>query len=154
WLGVTLAGVGYLHLSAAQQPAGAPASSNSAPQPVASAQALPAADPHRALLDKYCVRCHNQRLKTAGLMLDTMTFDNVGQSAEVWEKVVWKLRGGIMPPVNQPRPDRATINEFATWLEGQLDRAAEAKPDPGRVPNHRLNRAEYTNAIRDLLGLE
>jgi len=110
--------------------------------------------PHRALLDKYCVTCHNQKAKTAGLMLDKMDPDHVGDAAEVWEKVVRKLRGGMMPPQGMPRPDQAATGAFIASLETSLDRAAAAQPNPGRASLHRLNRTEYGNVIRDLLDLD
>ena len=109
----------------------------------------------RALLDRYCVTCHNQELKTAELTLDTMDVEKVSASAAVWEKVVRKLRGREMPPIGMPRPDEASYDSFAAYLETELERAAAADPNPGRTATaHRLNRAEYTNAIRDLLALE
>jgi hypothetical protein len=108
----------------------------------------------RALLDQYCVVCHNQRAKTAGLMLDKMDLNRVSEGAEVWEKVVRKLRGGMMPPVGMPRPDKPAMEGFLSWLETSLDRAAAANPNPGRDPLHRLNRAEYANAIHELLALD
>src|SRR5205814_7354357 len=111
----------------------------------------PSPSPQRALLDKYCVTCHNERLKTGGLMLDKIDVEDVAGHADVFEKVVRKLRSGAMPPPGLPRPD---TNGFATWLETALDRAAAVKPNPGRTTVHRLNRVEYANAIRDLLGLE
>src|SRR5262249_39655197 len=93
--------------------------------------------------------------KTAGLMLDHADVRNVSGNAEVWEKVVRKLRTGAMPPAGLPRPDKATYGSLATYLETELDRHASANPNPGRPATvHRLNRAEYTNAIRDLLGIE
>jgi len=110
--------------------------------------------PYRALLDRYCVTCHNQRLRTAELTLDTLDLEHPGGAAATWEKVVRKLRGGIMPPTGRPRPERQAIEGFVSWLEGELDRAAMPSSDPGRVPHHRLNRAEYANAVRDLLALE
>ena len=110
--------------------------------------------PPRAVLDKYCVGCHNQRLKTAGLALDVLDLAQVSAQAEAWEKVVRKLRTGAMPPVGRPRPDKAVADGVAAWLEVGLDRAALEHPNPGRPTLHRLNRAEYRNAIRDLLGLE
>ena len=116
----------------------------------ARAPAVPAAD----VLDKYCVTCHNSRLKTAGLLLDTLDPARVGDHAEQWEKVVTKLRTGEMPPPGRPRPDAETYRAVASALEGALDAAAAANPHPGRVPVHRLNRTEYGNAVRDLLGLE
>jgi cytochrome c5 len=112
------------------------------------------ASPHRELLDTYCVTCHNQRLRTAGLMLDKMDVDHPAEGAETWEKVVRKLRGGMMPPQGNPRPDEATKYAFINYLETSIDRAAAAKPNPGRASLHRLNRTEYGNAIRDLLGLD
>jgi hypothetical protein len=119
--------------------------------------ALPGASqpqPARALLDKYCVGCHNQKLKTAGLTLDQMDVANPPSGAEIWEKVIRKFRGGMMPPAGMPRPDRAAADSFLSYLETSLDRAVVGKPDPGRALVHRLNRTEYGNAIRDLLGLE
>ena len=111
------------------------------------------ADPsYRAVLDKYCVTCHNQRLKTAGLTLDTLDLAKVPSRAEVWEKVIGKLRSGTMPPAGLPRPDAATYSSLAGWLERQIDQASE--PYAGRPILHRLNRAEYANAIRDLLALD
>ena len=112
------------------------------------------ASKYRAVLDKYCVTCHNGRLQTAGLELDTVGLSNLGQHAELWEKVVLKLEGRDMPPAGRPRPDEATYDGFASWLQASLDAAAVANPNPGRPVLHRLNRAEYANAIRDLLALE
>src|SRR5438034_7716851 len=108
----------------------------------------------REFLDKNCVTCHNSRLKTAGLELDSLDVDRVGDRAQQWEKVVTKLRTGEMPPPGRPRPAAASYRAIVAALEGELDAAAAAAPHPGRVPVHRLNRGEYTNAIRDLLGLE
>jgi hypothetical protein len=110
----------------------------------------------RALLDKYCVTCHNQKLKTAGLTLDGrgLTETDVASAAETWERVVKKLRSGAMPPAGAPRPDKETVRSLTTSLESALDRAAAAAPNPGRTPAHRLNRVEYVNAIRDLLSLD
>jgi hypothetical protein len=108
----------------------------------------------RALLDTYCVGCHNGRVKTAGLTLDAVSLDRVPDSAEVWEKVLHKLRTGAMPPAGRPRPDHASLTAFADSLEATLDRAAMEHPNPGRATVHRLSRVEYGNAVRDLLGLE
>jgi Protein of unknown function (DUF1592)/Protein of unknown function (DUF1588)/Protein of unknown function (DUF1587)/Protein of unknown function (DUF1585)/Protein of unknown function (DUF1595) len=105
-------------------------------------------------LDRYCVTCHNQRLVTAGLALDAAGVNETGGKSEIWERVVRKLRSGSMPPVGAPRPDEAAVDQFVAALEAALDQAAVAHPNPGRVPVRRLNRAEYTNAIRDLLGVE
>ena len=109
----------------------------------------------RAVLDKYCVSCHNQRLKTADLMLDTLDLANVSDAAEIWEKVVRKLHSRAMPPPGRPRPDQATYDALVSSLVTSLDRAAEANPEPGRTDSlHRLNRTEYQTAIRHLLSLE
>ena len=121
-------------------------------QPSRSAASSPS--PQRALLDRYCVTCHNERLQTGGLALDTMDVANVGEAPEIWEKVVQKLRGRMMPPARRPWPDPEAYEGFQSWLETSLDRAAAITTQPGRVPTHRLNRAEYTNAIRDLLALD
>ncbi|MEE8461719.1 MAG: DUF1592 domain-containing protein [Acidobacteriota bacterium] len=116
---------------------------------------LPAHNPsYRAVLDQYCVTCHNQRARTAELLLDQADVEKIGQEPEVWEKVVKKLRSGTMPPAGMPRPDQATYDSLATYLETALDRAAAAHPNPGRPVLHRLNRIEYTHAVRDLLALD
>ena len=111
----------------------------------------------RALLDEYCVACHNDRARQAGLSLETIDADQIGQiheDVEAWEKVAKKLRARAMPPPGRPRPDDAVYDSVASSLEVSLDRAAAADPDPGRPPTHRLNRVEYGNAVRDLLALE
>ena len=114
---------------------------------------LPGAPP-RNVLQRYCFACHNARTRTAGLALDTFEMARAGDHPEVWEAVVRKLRTGAMPPAGRPRPDRATYDAVVAWLETALDRAAEARPNPGRPTLHRLNRAEYRNAVRDLLAVE
>ena len=122
----------------------------------ASAQ-TPAGPSPRALLDRYCVTCHNDRLQTGGLTLDRTSFDadDPSRHPEVWERVIGKLRTGAMPPPGRPRPDAATYDAVASHLETTIDRAAAANPDPGRTSTvHRLNRTEYRNAIRDLLALD
>ncbi len=120
-----------------------------APGPDASSAA-----PYREVLNQYCIVCHNEQLRTAGLVLGKLDVANVPEGAETWEKVIGKLRTGAMPPAGMPRPDNATYDAFATYLETALDHAAATKPNPGRVAVHRLNRAEYTNAIRDLLATD
>ncbi len=110
--------------------------------------------PSRALLDRYCVTCHNERLQTAGVMFDRVDIDRADLHRELFEKVARKLRSGQMPPPGRPRPEPAAIDAFVTALEAQLDRVGAAAPDPGRVASHRLNRTEYVNAVRDLLDLE
>jgi hypothetical protein len=106
------------------------------------------------LLNQYCVTCHNERLKTGGLALDKLDLDHAGASAETWEKVVRKLRAGMMPPAGAPRPERKALDALAGALENSLDSAAAANPNPGRTPLHRMNRGEYANAIRDLLAVD
>src|SRR5688572_10133615 len=116
--------------------------------------AAPAADvaAQRALIDRYCVTCHNTKAKTANLMLDQLDLAHLGEHAEIAEKVVRKLRAGMMPPTGYSRPDPATREQLISWMENELDRSAVTHlPPPGL---HRLNRTEYTNAIRDVLGLE
>ena len=119
----------------------------------ASSASSSAAASHRAVLDRYCVTCHNQRQRTAGLTLDTADVEQVRTDAAVWEKVVRKLRTGLMPPVGRPRPTPAAYASLTSYLETALDRAAAREPNPGRLGVQRLNRAEYTNAVRDLLAL-
>jgi hypothetical protein len=113
-----------------------------------------AVTPQRTLIDKYCVSCHNQKARTAGLMLDQMDLARVPQDGEVWEKVIRKLRGGMMPPQGIPRPSQDAIESLAAWFENAIDRGAKSNRNPGSVAVHRLNRTEYGNAIRELLGLE
>ncbi|SVA79628.1 uncharacterized protein METZ01_LOCUS132482, partial [marine metagenome] len=120
----------------------------------ASAQTTPSATGSRSVLDQYCVTCHNQRLETAGLRLDELDVSDPGQHAEVWEKVVRKLRTGTMPPSTRPQPSAADRGALVAWLETALDQFAVATPNPGRTESlRRLNRTEYQNAIRDLLAL-
>jgi hypothetical protein len=106
-------------------------------------------------LQQYCVTCHNERLKTAGFVIDSATLSDIGAHAEQWEKVVKKLRTQSMPPAGAPRPDAATYEAVARVLESSLDHAAEERPQLGRLPlAHRLTRTEYGNAVRDLLAIE
>ncbi len=109
---------------------------------------------HAATLNTYCVPCHNEKARTGGLSLERADLADVPEGAETWEKVIRKVRAGMMPPPNAPRPDVAQLNALAAFLETSLDRAAAAKPRPGRTSMHRLNRTEYANAIRDLLALD
>ena len=119
--------------------------------PPAAASAMEAA----ALLERYCVTCHNDRLRTAGLTLEALDAGSPGDAAATWEKVVLKLRAGMMPPAGRPRPDRATYDSLAAFLEAGLDSAAAVDPEPGRSDAlRRLNATEYAHAIRDLLDLE
>src|SRR6187455_309752 len=122
-----------------------------------SAQATPGAPPaaHRQFLDRYCAACHNERLKTADLNLVQADVSNPGAHPELWEKVVRKLRTGVMPPPNMAQPSDADRLAFVTLLETSLDAASAARPNPGRTETlRRLNRTEYQNAIRDLLALD
>jgi mono/diheme cytochrome c family protein len=106
----------------------------------------------RAMLDKYCVTCHNEHSKTGGLALDSIDLARVPDQAEIWEKVVRKLHAGAMPPLGLPRPERAASEGFAAWLEVKLDAAATS--DPGPAGLRRLNRSEYAAAVRDVLALD
>ena len=114
----------------------------------------PVAPQQPPLLKQYCITCHNERLKTAGLTLDTMDFDHVSKDAAAWEKVVRKIRTGMMPPSGARRPERPVLDAFAGELEGRLDRAVPANLNLDAPSLHRLNRTEYKNAIRDLLALD
>jgi hypothetical protein len=120
--------------------------------PIALGQTAPA--PPRALIDKYCVTCHNDRAKTGGLTLETIDMANAPANAETWEKVIRKLRVGAMPPAGLPKPTQSDVSAFLSSLETSLDRAYAANPNPGRATLHRLNRTEYANSIRDLLALD
>jgi len=110
--------------------------------------------PWGAVLDKYCVTCHNDRLKTANLSLQGLDLTKVADHADLWEKVVRKLRAGVMPPPDMPRPALAEYEGLRDWIEASIDRSAAAHATPGSVVLHRLNRTEYANAIRDLLDLQ
>jgi hypothetical protein len=108
----------------------------------------------RPVLDRYCITCHNDRLKTAGLVLEGFDLTRAGRDPDAWEKVARKLRTREMPPPGLPRPDHETYERATTALETALDQAATTHPNPGRVVVHRLNRTEYVNAVRDLLALD
>ena len=123
--------------------------------PGGASAAPPAPAAAAALIDEYCVRCHNERLQTAGLALDAADVDHVARDAAVWERAVRKLRARAMPPAGSPRPDESAYDGLVAYLETELDRHALANPDPGRTDTfRRLNRTEYQNAVRDLLGLD
>ena len=119
-----------------------------------SAPAPGSAGAERALLDRYCVTCHNAKLKTANFSLQNLDLTTAGEHPEIWEQVIRKLRAGMMPPPGMPRPPLAQYEQLRDWLEAAIDRKAAAHPDPGSVVLHRLNRTEYANAIRDLLDLQ
>ncbi len=142
-----------------------------APGILVAAESRSIAESNRALLDQYCVICHNQavvnsvpsaneglqttQLRNLGLTLDTEDVANLAENPEIWEKVVKKLRVGVMPPPNYPRPEKKRYDGFRTWLENELDQVAAAQLNPGRTQAfHRLNQAEYRNSVRDLLGLD
>jgi len=135
------------------------------------AQTSETVSPQRVLLDQYCVSCHNQamvnstpvegenllftQLRGLGMTLDKENVDDVSENPEVWEKVVRKLRVGVMPPPDNPRPGHEDYSEFRYWLEEQLDQANAEKVNPGRTQSfHRLNQAEYQTVIGQLLGLK
>ena len=141
-LGITLLGVCALGIEAVNAQ-------------TSSAQGASPGAAERAVLDRYCVTCHNDRLLTAGLDLAHADVANVGANPAVWETVVRKLRASTMPPQGRPRPDQATYDRFATYLETSLDRAAATRDDVGPTEFlRRLTRTEYRNAVRDLLDLE
>ena len=124
------------------------------PSPAARAQVF---GPRHAseTIDTYCAICHNDQLRTAGLVLDPAEVTRIPGNAERWEKVLRKLRTASMPPPGLPRPDEATYKSLAAFVQNELDRAAAAKPEPGKVPSmHRLTRTEYQNSVRDLLALD
>ena len=171
--GAAAAGIGYLDLQAASSKdtgLGTPTGQTPSPQRQASDAVQPPPSIHRAVLDRYCVTCHNERvvrgegdrpsllvsqLRATGLTLDTVNPTEPSADADVWERVILKLRTGSMPPAGSPRPDAATYHALASWLETEIDRAAAASPNPGRTHTvHRLNRTEYRNAIRDLFALD
>jgi hypothetical protein len=121
----------------------------------APASAAPHAETSSAdFVRRYCVSCHNGRLRTAGLVLDGLDASDPTTRPDVWEKVIRKLRSRTMPPIGSPRPDAAAYDAVATHLETALDRLAAVKPNPSRPLLHRMNRTEYKNAIRDLLALD
>ena len=159
---VVIAGAGGLIFQARSAP------QQAAPKPVPTASAAPAAtapahsavpapvdlEAHKAMLDDYCVVCHNAKAKTAGLSLESAPLADITGNSDLWEKVIRKLQAGTMPPKGMPRPEQADLDKLAGLLETTLDRAARDTPNPGRAPVHRLNRSEYANAVRDLLDLE
>jgi hypothetical protein len=125
---------------------------------VEAAQTPARSPPIRATVDKYCAGCHNSKATTAatasGVVFDRADLNRIVDDPVLWEKVVRKLRTNSMPPLGAPRPDQSTHEALVGFIETRLDRAALDHPNPGRSSVHRLNRAEYANAIRDLLALE
>src|SRR5262249_35081852 len=133
---------------------GASAVQTAAPQEPARASVTSPVTSPRAALDKYCIGCHNERLRTGGLSLDNLDAANPAGNPEVWERVIAKLRAESMPPPGRPRPDAATYHQVASALENAIDRVWVANSNPGRINAvHRLNRTEYNNAVRDLLAV-
>jgi mono/diheme cytochrome c family protein len=129
--------------------------SGSSEKPAVSVAASRNAARAQAALTQYCLTCHNEKLRTAGMALTAADWNDIPGHAQLWEKVVRKLRTKTMPPANLPRPDQAGYDALASYIEEQIDAAAAAHPDPGHTePVHRLNRTEYQNAIRDLLALD
>src|SRR5438093_336432 len=168
-LGVLVALIGVVDSRSAIAPARQPRGTTPGPRPVAPApapvsthKAAPApastagasAEQHRALLDRYCVACHNDRLKTANLSLQGLDLTQVPERADLWEKVIRKMRAGVMPPPDLPRPPLAQYDGLRDFLEDEIDRVAATRTVPGSVVLHRLNRTEYANAVRDLLDLQ
>lgn len=109
---------------------------------------------YRETLDRYCLDCHNQSEAEAGLSLEGLDLATLAEHPDIFEKAILKLRGGLMPPGGNPRPDAETVTAMVEFFEASLDEAALANPQPGRSSIHRLNRTEYGNAVRDLLGLD
>ena len=126
---------------------------STAPQAPSAARA-PDAQAQLATVKQYCVTCHNDRAKTGGVSFEGLTADSIGQHADVIEKAVRKLRGRVMPPPGAKQPDGAAVDSLVAWLEGSLDRAEGKAHVPDRVVLHRLNRKEYSNAVRDLLSVD
>ena len=156
---MAVAAVGAMFVAGAtlEASSGRPASVARAASPAPAPTTQTASVAPRAVLDRYCVTCHNDRLQTGGVTLDAASVDAADPSrhADVWERVIARLRTGAMPPPGRPRPDAATYDAMASRLEADIDRAAAANPNPGRTSTvHRLNRTEYRNAIRDLLALD
>jgi len=149
---VVLAGI--VAAAAGPAPQSSPATASASPAAQTASRSA-AAVPERAVVDKYCVGCHNARSKAGGLTLQGLDATRIGDDAETWEKVVRKLRNGLMPPSGAARPDEPTYHTFLTTLQTALDQSAATDPNPGRTETvHRLNRIEYVNSIRDLLGVD
>src|SRR5581483_7988043 len=108
----------------------------------------------RAMLNQYCVGCHNDKTRVANFSLEKAGLAAAGDHPEIWEQVIRKLRAGMMPPPGMPRPPLAAYEGLRDWLESEIDKKAAAHPNPGSIVLHRLNRTEYKNAIRDLLDLD
>src|SRR5262245_26257981 len=125
-----------------------------APQavPGVAPQAVPK-DGQWQVIENNCLGCHNSKSRVAGLAFDTMSPDRIADDAQIWEAAIRKLRGGLMPPPGAKRPDKQSVADLISWLEHTIDTAPSARAPVGRVAMHRLNRREYANVIRDLIGL-
>ncbi len=153
WLGL-VAPIGLVlgllvHVSPAQ-----PQSSQPAPAVPAAAPVVPSAPSPNLIVKQYCVGCHNAKLKTAGVSVQGLDVSRVSEDAATWEKILRKVNAGQMPPAGMPHPSASVTAKFTKTIADGLDREAAAHPNPGRPTIHRLNRAEYSNAVRDLLGLD
>ena len=149
----TVAVLLYLAVAGARVSEGQAQSARPAPEPAnAQAAGVTPVSPQRKLIDQYCLGCHSDRARAGGLALSELNLDAIPQSAEIAEKVIRKLRGGLMPPAGARRPDSQSVAELVSWLENKIDTGVTDR-NPGRVPLRRLNRREYAYAIRDLLAL-
>ena len=153
WKAVTVLGMAAAVSASAGHSSLSAAGQQDAPAAAQSARSTTPGAP-RPESEQYCVVGHNERVKSGELVLANLDLNDVARNAPTLEKVARKLRGGTMPPEGRPRPDKATMEAFIAGLEASLDRHAAAVPNPGRVASRRLNRAEYVNAVYDLLGLE
>jgi hypothetical protein len=155
WL--SLGGIAAIAISgsvSAAGPQGLAAGAQGTARPVPATVSASQAPASRAVVDQYCLGCHNTRTQTGGLSLERGAIDDVAAHPDLWEKALRKVRAGMMPPVGAPQPDVATRRRFIDGLEATLDAASRTNPNPGRPLAHRLNRAEYANAVRDLLALD
>jgi len=152
WTALVVAWTGRFEATIVQPPTPGAMAQTAPSQSAADAHATPAAA-GRALLDEYCITCHSERRHSGGLVLEHIDLTDIAGGAQVWERVIRKLHSGEMPPPSARRPDRARVDALVSWLEKTIDSDAGLHPNPGRVAIHRLNRAEYANAIRDLLAV-
>ena len=119
------------------------------------AQSSPHDPPEWGFFDHYCGKCHNSTDWAGNIAFDTMSPGDIGGAdAKTWEEAVSKLQGRLMPPPDKPQPDQAQVDKIVSFLEGHLDAAAAAHPNPGQVVLHRLNRSEYAHEIQDILGIK
>jgi mono/diheme cytochrome c family protein len=127
---------------------------NAAPAPAASYAPMVTPADHKHMLMQYCTACHNDKLHTANMSVVPLNAEDLQHDDATWEKILRRLSLGEMPPKGMPRPPKEQINDFTKWLAGSLDSYADAHPNPGHATVRRMNRAEYANAVRDLLGLD